>query len=176
MTAITAAATKTMSVRRATRLRFGLNPMSTSIAARPRRRVRPGRDRAAVPSLAVARTNRLFLLVGAALTVWYVVVLVWALRPLSDAVPIGLDAENRPVSQTVECHDLFAATASDGSLPVVVAPNEYTRGACETVQRNARLVFGIDTAAFVLGLAVLVVIRRRALRLAADEPTVAVPA
>ena len=124
----------------------------------------------------MARTNRLILLVGAALTVWYVVVLVWALRPLHDAVPIGLDADSRPVSQTVECHDLFAATPGGGSLPVVAPPNEYTRGACATVQRHARLVFGIDTAALLLGLAALVLVRRRARRLAADEPPVLVPA
>ena len=72
--------------------------------------------------------------------------------------------------------DLFAGTASDGTLPVVAPPNEYTRGACSAVQRNARLVFGLDTAAFVLGIAALVVVRRRARRFADDEPPVAVAA
>jgi hypothetical protein len=118
----------------------------------------------------------MFLLVGAALTVWYVIVLVWALRPLSDAVPIGLDADQRPVSQTVECDDLFSGTAIDGTLPVVVAPNEYTRDACVAVQRDARVVLGLDTAVAVFGMAALVVVWRRARRHAADEPPVPVPA
>ena len=131
---------------------------------------------APIPSLAVARTNRLFLLAGAALVVWYVVVLVWALRPLSDSVPIGLDADKRPVSQTVECNGLFDGTAIEGTLPVVVAPNDYTRSACTAVQRDARVVFGLDTVAFVLGIALLVVARRRALRFASDADQVAVPA
>lgn len=42
MTAITAAATKTMSVRRATRLRFGLNPMTSSIASPDATGTQPG--------------------------------------------------------------------------------------------------------------------------------------
>lgn len=191
-TAITVAATNTMSVRRATRLRFGLNPMPpVSPPTSPNRcdrcdgrdldetwtrPVRPGRDRPPVPSLTVARTNRLFLLAGAALVVWYVVVIVWAVRPLSDSVPIGLDPDGRPMSQTVECRDLFAGTSTDGALPIVAAPNEYTRGACSAVQRDARLVFGLDTAAFVLGVAALVVARRRAHRFAADEGSVVVTA
>ena len=117
----------------------------------------------------MARTDRLFLLAGAVLVVWYAVVVVWAIRPLTDAVPIGLDTDGRPISQTVECDDLFSGTASDGSLPVVVAPNDYTRGACSAVQRDARLVFGLDTAAAVVGMAALVAVRRRARRHAAEE-------
>jgi hypothetical protein len=112
----------------------------------------------------VARTNRWFPIVGAALTIWYVVILIWAVRPLADAVPVGLDPDGRPVSQVVECHHLFADTAIAGTLPVVEPPNEYTRGACTAVQRDARIVFGIDTAVFVLGLGGLVLGWRRVRR------------
>ena len=63
--------------------------------------------------------SRWLKIVAAALTVWYLsVVFIWALRPLHDAIPIGLDPRtNAPVSKTVECNTLFESGAHDKPLP-----------------------------------------------------------
>ena len=78
----------------------------------------------------------------------------WALRPLTDAVPVGTDHNLTParlVSVEVGCNTLFDSTASDAQLmmlkpqPVGNPPLEYNREACTLVQRDARIVFGLDT-------------------------------
>ncbi len=50
-------------------------------------------------------------LVAGGTIVWYVCILFfWALQPLSDAVPVGVDYAHVPpvfVSVTVECNSLF---------------------------------------------------------------------
>lgn len=101
----------------------------------------------------------------AVVVVWFAAVLVfWALRPLHDSVPVGLDVNGAPVSQDVECTTLFDSHAIDaGALPVLEPPFEYTREACSAVQRDARLVFGIDVGVAVLALAAisLVAVRTR---------------
>ena len=107
--------------------------------------------------------------------VWYVLVLVfWALQPLSDSVPVGIDYTRQPpapVSVTVECQSLFDSTPiSDEPLPPLkeqpkgAPPLDYQREPCVIVQHQARIVFAIDTAAFVavlVGFVWLGVRRRR---------------
>lgn len=103
--------------------------------------------------------RRILVIAAGAVAVWYIVILFsWALRPLHDSVPIGIDfnaAPQRLVSQKVTCNGLFASTAHDGTLPTlrVLKDNgdpkfqqfSYQREACTLVQRDARIVFGLDT-------------------------------
>jgi hypothetical protein len=95
---------------------------------------------------------------------WYLVILfAWALKPLEDAVPVGVDpATGKPVSQTVECNTLFAGTAHDGNLPVLTNLNfEYNRTPCVSVQSDARKIFALDTLVAVVLVGGLVVIALR---------------
>jgi hypothetical protein len=99
------------------------------------------------------------LLIAGAVAIWYLVVLFsWGLRPLHDAIPIGTDYDASPqrlVSQDVTCNGLFDSSAHDGPLPVLrVLKNtkafnfqqfQYQREACTLVQRDARIVFALDT-------------------------------
>ena len=104
-------------------------------------------------------TRRVALIGVTAAVVWYLVVLIfWALQPLSDSVPVGIDYTKvpaAPVSVTVECQTLFdSAPRSDAPLPSLkeqppTAPAlGYQREPCALVQRQARIVFALDTAAF----------------------------
>lgn len=86
-------------------------------------------------------------------TAWFAVVLVWALRPQTDTVPVGIDYTLVPpvaVTQDVECDSIFASSAVNGSLPTLTPqPDDapalgFQRGPCELVQRNGRIVFGLD--------------------------------
>jgi len=99
--------------------------------------------------------RRILLIAAGAVAVWYIVILFsWALRPLTDAVPVGTDFNLSPprlISVEVGCNTLFDSTASDAQLmmlkpqPVGNPPLEYNREACTLVQRDARIVFGLDT-------------------------------
>jgi hypothetical protein len=115
-------------------------------------------------------------LIGAGATaVWYLLVVVfWALQPLTDAVPVGIDYTQSPpaaVSVTVDCQSLFAsAPRGDSPLPTLKEqpkgspPLGYQREPCVIVQQQARIVFAIDTAAFLVvmvGFVWLAVRRRR---------------
>jgi hypothetical protein len=87
------------------------------------------------------------------------VLVFWALQPLSDSVPVGIDYTRQPaapVSVTVECQTLFASTPiSDEPLPPLkeqpkgAPPLDYQREPCVIVQQQARIVFAVDTAALV---------------------------
>src|SRR4051794_2646323 len=106
---------------------------------------------------------------------WYVLVLVfWALQPLSDSVPVGIDytkSPPAPVSVTVDCHTLFDSSARSGEAlpplkeqPATAPPLQYQRQPCALVQRQARIVFALDTAAFlavIVGFGWLTLSRRR---------------
>ena len=78
--------------------------------------------------------------------VWFLCVLfLWALRPLNDAIPVGINAKGVWTSQTVQCNNLFHSEARDNSpLPVVAKPLVYTREACTLVHTQARQVFIFD--------------------------------
>lgn len=103
-------------------------------------------------------------------TVWFALVLVWALRPQSDTVPVGIDYNVTPgvaVTQDVECNELFASSAVRGTLPMLApqpakAPDlDYQRSPCTLVQRNGRIVFGLDVVFYLVLVAGAVVALRR---------------
>jgi hypothetical protein len=109
--------------------------------------------------------GRRFILIGAiGVVVWYVCVLaLWALQPLSDSVPVGVDYTLKTpvnVSVSVDCNSLFnSAPRDDSPLPELKAqpagdPSlEHQREPCVLVQDHARIVFVLDTAVFALAMA-----------------------
>jgi hypothetical protein len=111
--------------------------------------------------------RRPILLVAGGVLLWYVCTLLfWALQPLSDTVPVGVDynvAERRRVSITVECNTVFSGDARDGSplpalapQPGTAPPLAFPRDPCVRVHSQARrlLVFDTAVAAVLLGAAV----------------------
>jgi hypothetical protein len=120
--------------------------------------------------------GRRFALIGAvASVVWFACVLVfWALQPMTDSVPVGVDYTLSPpkfVSVSVGCQGLFDSQPRDGSpLPVLKVqpkgspPLGFQREPCVVVHDQARMVFALDTAAFaavVVGFGWLTLRRRR---------------
>jgi hypothetical protein len=101
----------------------------------------------------MSRLPRNLLRVAAALALAYVVIVVtWAIRPIDDAVPVGVRADGTKTSVTVECNSLFSADARDDeplptldSVPPQFSPQAYQRTPCTLAHRNARILFGIDT-------------------------------
>jgi hypothetical protein len=104
--------------------------------------------------------RRILLIAAGAVAVWYIVILFsWAVRPLSDSIPVGTDytlKQPRLVSQDVTCHSLFASSTWDGKYPALkpqplnkdrpdIVPLRFQREACALVQRDARIVFSLDT-------------------------------
>lgn len=124
------------------------------------------------------------------------VVALWAVQPLEDNVPVGVDwsptalvppQNERLVSQQVACNSLFASSARpDEPLPTLVSqpegrqPLEYQREPCELVQQQARIVFGLDVAFTIAALVGLVWstrrLRRRDAELTDAAPVVAATA
>ena len=142
------------------------------------------------------RFRRPVIIASVALVGWYVlVVLLWAVQPLTDSIPIGVDhsvkkyePSGRQISKTVDCNSLFSGSARDDvPLPALpVQPKGYDplryppRAACSAVQRDARIVLGLDTVFVVLALAGLFVVNRRygheTPLAAASHPVSALPA
>ena len=113
------------------------------------------------------QASRYLTLSGVAVIAWYLcVVFLWAARPLSDSVPVGVSkATGAPVSQNVSCHTLFAsASRSTDPLPPLGESQRYLRTPCTRVHTHARIVFAIDTLVLIalLGLLIVVAIRLRA--------------
>ncbi|MEO6125647.1 MAG: hypothetical protein ABIR32_18255 [Ilumatobacteraceae bacterium] len=143
-----------------------------------------------------SRFRRPVLITAVALIGWYVIVLLlWAVQPLSDSIPVSIDHSlkkyepaGRQISQQVDCNTLFAGSARDaGPLPALPVqlpgyePMQYPpRAACVGVQRDARIVFGLNTVFVLVGLAGLVLVNRRysneSPRAAGDQPVSALPA
>jgi hypothetical protein len=126
--------------------------------------------------------GRRFAFIGAAgAAFWYICLFVfWALQPLSDSVPVGVDyTGDTPVnvSVSVDCNTLFGSAARpDEPLPTLKVQPEgklplgFQRNPCVLVQDHARIVFVLDTVAFaaVMGGLAFVVLRGR--RSAAPSP------
>lgn len=136
----------------------------------------------------MSRRTRLLLLVGLAVLAWFVLVVRWAVLPLSDTQPVGKDASKAVTYQTTECGSLFDASPTGGKVvPAPVTPPDvlavepplaewaFGRPPCELVHRDARIVFGIDVAAFVLLIGALGFVAMRT-RPRADAPVSALPA
>ncbi len=112
------------------------------------------------------RTRRLLVIVVGVVVAWYAAtVLLWAVKPLHDAVPSGNNTHDQPSSTVVHCNTLFDGDAlSNAPLPTPEPPQQFTREPCGLVHRDAQRVFAIDTAVFALTLAgagVFVLRRRR---------------
>jgi hypothetical protein len=113
------------------------------------------------------RTVAIALVAG---TVWFALVIMWAVRPQTDTVPVGLDHNVTPpaaVTQDVECNELFASSAVRGALPTLtpqpdtVPALDYQRRPCALVQRNGRIIFGLDVVFYLVLVAGAVVAFRR---------------
>lgn len=104
----------------------------------------------------MTRRNQWLLIAAAALSAWFVLVLtLWAIRPLTDSVPVGANAKGQPTSQEVKCSSLFEGNAHDQAPPVLAKPQKYTRESCVAMHREARIMFGIDAVLYVLGMSVV---------------------
>lgn len=112
-------------------------------------------------------TSQRLALAASAVVLYAVVLLsVWALRPLDDAVPVGIDwtptiatppTAQRLVSIDVECNTLFASTPrGDEPLPELTPqpdgrpPLEFQREPCALVQADARRNLALNSV-FVFG-------------------------
>jgi len=122
-----------------------------------------------------SRARRLLLLTSAAIVAFYAcVVLLWAVHPLQDSVPVGIDYTQAKytagvlVSAKVDCHTLFSSSGGASKpLPTLtpqVAPHAqlaFQRAACSAVHRDARVIFGLDTLVTVLILVAIALVFRR---------------
>lgn len=107
--------------------------------------------------MAVSGSRRFTFLIAVAAVIWYgCVVIFWALQPLSDAVPVGVDYTLKPpvfVSVAVDCNGLFQR-ASRGATPLPALKAQpvgsprlgFQREPCVIVHHQARMVFALDTA------------------------------
>ena len=113
------------------------------------------------------KARRLLIGTAVGISAWFLCVLfLWALRPLSDAIPVGINDKNVWVSQTVPCNTLFDSDARDNTpLPKVTKPFAYQREACTLVHSQARQVFIIDVFATMLVLGTVGFIMMRSRRL-----------
>jgi len=126
----------------------------------------------------MSRRTRILVWVGVALIAWFAFVTVrWAMQPLDDTMAVGLDADSAMVYRHVECGTLFDSNALGGKpLPALETPEgveqqwAFPRSPCALVQDQARLLFGIDVATFVLGVAALIAVFVRARRQFSRSP------
>lgn len=122
----------------------------------------------------------------AVLALWYVAVLVWAYRPLSETMRVGIDYRAEPpsaLSVTVECDSIFSSTSRSAELPVLPSqpdgqpPLAFPREPCEFVRSDARRAFAVDTIVVVLAGATLLWfgVRHRRRDEPGDAPAVGSP-
>jgi hypothetical protein len=104
--------------------------------------------------------GRRLALVGGVAAIWYICILaLWALQPLTDSVPVGIDVTLKTpaaVSVEVDCNGVFESASRDDSLlpPLKAQPEgepalKYQRQPCDLVHHQARIVFILDTLVFV---------------------------
>ena len=119
--------------------------------------------------------RRFALLATCGVVVWYACVLsFWALRPLTDSIPVGVDYTLTPakfVSVSVKCQSVVdSASRGDSPLPQLTVqpkgspPLAFQREPCDLAHGQARLVLLLDTAAVagvVIGFGWLTLRRRR---------------
>ena len=121
------------------------------------------RDKSAAVPASVGAVSRVRAApaVAAVATVWFLIVLLlWAVRPLSGMVQVGIDYTVEPpraVSVRVHCNSLFAdEPGTGGSLPEF-PPQPEGRAAlavpvepCAYIHADARRAFGVDTIVLIL--------------------------
>jgi hypothetical protein len=109
--------------------------------------------------------RRSIIIAACGLLAWYAITLgFWALRPLSDSVPAGMDRRTPNAvaySQKVSCNNLFTSAARSGDVPTLpdqpagVNKLGYQRTPCTSVHNEARVLFILNTifviAAFAIG-------------------------
>lgn len=108
----------------------------------------------------MSRRTRIFLWVTVALVAWFAVTVRWATQPLSDAVPVGKNADGTVAVANVQCGTVFESDAMGGNpAPTVVTPAKVTpewelsRAPCTLVHDQAQVLFGINVVVFLLGAA-----------------------
>jgi hypothetical protein len=90
-----------------------------------------------------------------ALLVWIGVVVWWAARPITDAVPTGL-VKDVETSQKVQCDSpLSGSTTSPDPLPELAKGRAYERTPCEMPIHNDRWILWADIALVVVGIVIL---------------------
>jgi hypothetical protein len=90
------------------------------------------------------------------LLVWIAVVVWWAARPVTDAVPTGL-VKGVETSQKVQCDSpLSGNTTSPDPLPTLPKGRAYERTPCEMPIQNDRWIFWADVALVIVGVVILV--------------------
>ena len=120
----------------------------------------------------MAQLNRAARIGLAGLVLWYVGTLAfWAVRPLSDTVPVGVDYTLKTpaaVSIKVGCNTLFrTAPRSAVPLPALTAqpagqpPLAYSHTPCAQTHSQARGLFAFDTLFAVGGIVLVVWLGRR---------------
>jgi hypothetical protein len=127
--------------------------------------------------------GRRFVVLGlGGVVAWYLCTLVfWAFQPPTDHVPVGIDyTRNTPqiVSVPVECNTLFrSASRANSPLPTLTVqpdgkpPLAYAYDPCSRTHREARMLFAIDTAVVLGGLALAVWLGMRSF----DVPAAVIP-
>jgi len=95
------------------------------------------------------------------LVAWFVIVLLWALRPVDDSVPTGV-VNNQQTVQAVHCDSpLSGNDGPKGPLPSLPTGRGYERAACTDVHTQYRTLFWIDTALVLVLLVLVFTVRRR---------------
>jgi hypothetical protein len=135
----------------------------------------------------VSTGRRSILIALAAITVWYGGTLAfWALRPLHDWVPVGVDYSVQPpkqISVEVECNTVFESSPRDSTPLPALTPQpdkapalDYQREPCELVHSQAQTLLVVDTAAAVVlyGIAGWLMLRGRKSRARAGHAALAV--
>jgi len=94
------------------------------------------------------------------LGVWFVVAVVWAGRPVTDAVPLdpkpAADA-TVPDTLAVECNSFLSSTARDDTpLPAPPEGYSFARTPCEDQHTEGRILLAINLLVVVIGLALAI--------------------
>jgi hypothetical protein len=104
--------------------------------------------------------GRRFAVIGAAVAVvWYFCIVVfWAMQPLTDTVPVGIDYTLKQpafVSVSVTCRGLFESAPRTGSPLPALKPQPkglpklaFQRDPCVLPHKQAQIVFAVDSALF----------------------------
>ena len=125
----------------------------------------------------MSRHSRTLLLASLALVGWFtLVMLTWAVQPLSDTMTVGRNAKGEFVVKETECGSLFDSSPTAGRpVPVLHTPDgieqewAFPRTPCVLVHEQARTLFGINVATLVLGILAVAFIALRSRKHSAPQ-------